>query len=288
MSTVFRSSYGKKIDGGAILPYNGGNRCCKWGVKMRQSVETILAKWKGIKKIRVVFCFLGVLLLLNAVLFTAVSNLHTGVFLTYALGLLFLLAGVFHPVLPKWIRILFYAGVCLAAVFVGALLLYGNLDTATYDEDVVLILGAGIRGEALNPHLQNRLDAALAYYGQNPDAVFVVSGGQGNGEGIPESLAMERYLLAKGIPAERILQENQATSTKENIRYAKELLDGYLDAPYRVTIITSDYHVYRATRIAKETGWDRVTHCGGATPLVLLLPNGLRECLAVVEQWLFS
>ena len=104
---------------------------------------------------------------------------------------------------------------------------FGFTDTVTYKEDAVIVLGAGLRGENLSLILRNRLDAAVEYYNENPEAVIVVSGGQGPDEDIPEAEAMERYLYEQGVPLNKIIKEDKSTSTEENFKFSKELLETY-------------------------------------------------------------
>lgn len=241
---------------------------------------------------RVGLILAGALLMVSAVLVLIRSNVHLGHILTFLLGALLAFYGIcLHsliPKLPKWIRYLFLIGVTVAILFAAFLLLYGTADTVTYNEDAVIVLGAGIHGEELTENLKNRLDRALAYYDKNPDAVFVVSGGQGPQEDIAESLAMERYLLSKGMPQSSIIQESNATGTYENFAYSKQLLDNYFNGSYTVTFITNDYHIYRAGGMAKAAGLENATHCHNATPWYMTVPNCLRECFAVVKFWIFE
>jgi hypothetical protein len=110
------------------------------------------------------------------------------------------------------------------------------IETVSSDEkaDFILVLGCGIFPDgSLTQTLQNRLDAALEYYNQHPDAVFVVSGGQGPKEPVPEATAMKNYLMSKGIPEEKILTESKSTSTNENMKFSKQIIEerfGQIDA----------------------------------------------------------
>ena len=62
---------------------------------------------------------------------------------------------------------------------------------------------------------------------------------------------MYRALLKKGISEDRLLKENQSTSTKENLTFSKQIiLEKQLST--EVMIITNDYHCYRAAYIAKQ------------------------------------
>ncbi len=69
------------------------------------------------------------------------------------------------------------AALCLIPlIFISFIALYGNIDTATYDEDVVIVLGAGISGETVSKKLAKRLDSAAAYHSKNPKALVIVCG----------------------------------------------------------------------------------------------------------------
>ena len=98
---------------------------------------------------------------------------------------------------------------------------------------------------------------------------------------------MERYLLEQGMPAEQIIKEQMATSTRENFLYSKEVLDRQFGGAYKVAFISSDYHSYRAKLIAKKVGFNEIAYLGSHTPWYQILPSGIRECLAVMKQWIF-
>lgn len=246
------------------------------------------------KALRIAFLVFGGLVTVNALAATVASTFHTGVFLNWCLGLVLLSRGIWDrfwtETVPKVFRFLCYGGGALVILFVCFLFVYGLTDTVTYDEDALIVLGAGVRGEQLSGTLQRRLDAAIDYAEKNPDAVIIVSGGQGSGETISEALAMERYLLSRGIPAERIRKEDLSTSTRENFQFSQTVLNDLNETqePRRVAFVTSDFHVFRAAFLARGAGFEQVTHLHSGTPLFLHLPNGLREAVAVVAQCFLS
>ena len=90
--------------------------------------------------------------------------------------------------------------------------------------DYVIVLGAGVNGSDPSLMLQNRIDRAFAYLTDNPDVICVVSGGQGDHEDISEAECMYRELTQMGIASERIWQENQSTSTVENLKFSVSLI----------------------------------------------------------------
>ncbi|UXR87255.1 YdcF family protein [Staphylococcus felis] len=119
-----------------------------------------------------------------------------------------------------------------------------------YDNATLLILGAGIYTEDVTPMLKQRLDRALQFARScQTSSYFVVSGGQGPDEPISEALAMKRYLISQGIPSSHILMEDQSTNTYTNMQYSKRYIKLY---PNPVVIITSEFHLLRALRLAQR------------------------------------
>ena len=241
---------------------------------------------------RYIFLIPGAVITINGIIASLFGYWNAGILLTYLLGILFLIPGsiwkTVQKCLPKWVLCVFYILIALGVFIISAFYLYGNFDTVTYTEDAVIVLGAGIRKEEVNKDLARRLDAAICYYEKNPDAVIVVSGGQGPGEDITEALAMERYLVEKGISKEKIIKEEQSTSTNENFRYCKEILDDYFEGDYRVAFITSDFHIFRAEQLAKHALFTAPAHAHSTTPWYTVLPSGLRECLGIIKMWLID
>lgn len=239
-----------------------------------------------------IFLFLGSCVLLNGIIASFFVNINAGILLTYLLGIFFLTLGCLwnhiQKRVPKWIRCGFFLLIAMGFAIISSFYLYGKIDTVSYNEDAVLVLGSGIRNEEVTKDLSLRLDRAIRYHNENPNAVIVVSGGKGSGENITEALAMERYLIEKGIPQEKILKEERSTSTAENFRFSKELLDCYFKSNYRVAFITSDFHIFRAKNLAKHFGFSNPSHMHGQTPWYTVLPNGLRECLGVIKMWLID
>ena len=79
------------------------------------------------------------------------------------------------------------------------------------------------------------------------------SGGQGSDETISEAEAMSRYMLDKGIPEYRIIKEDHSTTTMENLENCKKIIDSMEGRKY-TTLVTSNYHVYRALRYCRKIG----------------------------------
>ena len=138
-------------------------------------------------------------------------------------------------------------GVCVFALLEYQVVRYGRTDRTT-EPAAVIVLGAGVNGTTPSLSLQVRLQAALDYLADKPDIPVVVTGGQGPGEEITEARCMADWLIARGLDPERILLEEQAVNTQENIRFSKEILaDEGIDLTAPVAVVSADYHLYRAS-----------------------------------------
>ncbi len=119
-----------------------------------------------------------------------------------------------------------------------------------YGYDSIIVLGAQVKEDgSLSKQLELRLQKALEAY-KNSNVLIVVTGARGYNEPVEESIAMKEWLVQHGVPEEQIIAESQSTSTKENILYAKQLLENY--GKNKPVIVTSDYHLPRALAIAAD------------------------------------
>ena len=232
---------------------------------------------------------LGTALIINGLFLMFTSNLNIGNILTLVFGIILLCLSLFsrkiNKILPLWIKIAFTLGISFVVFLSSFLLIYGLSDTADYKEDAIIVLGAGVHGETPSPTLKDRLDTAVDYYNKNQDVIIVVSGGKGPQENVTEAFAMEKYLLTKGVKPQNILKEEKATSTYENFKYSKEILDEYFKKDYKTAFISNEYHIYRANGISKTAGIKDSTHIHSNTRWHSVVTGVLRECLAVSKFW---
>lgn len=237
---------------------------------------------------KIIFAVSGAAILLNGIALFFVSNVNLGNFLTVAMGAVILLTVLLFKRLAKWLKVLLIAGISIAVVFSSFLIIYGKNDNVTYREDAVIVLGAAVHGKTPSLTLKRRLDTAVEYHNQNPDAVIVVSGGQGAQEDITEAEAMQNYLVDKGVAADKIIKEEKATSTYENFVFSKEILNKKFGDDYTAAFITNEYHTLRASLCAKRADIENITHAHSNTNLSYLVSGVLRECLAVVKYLIFK
>lgn len=233
---------------------------------------------------RMIFSILGAIITLNGTIAAVTSNFNSGVLLTILLGIVLLIIGIFFghaAALPAWLRVIFFAGISLFVAVSAFLMIYGSIDNADGGEDALIVLGAGVHGRTPSRALRARLDAAAAYLAEHEDAYVVVSGGQGPQEDITEAEAMAEYLISHGIEEDRILREEAATSTYENFKNSRELIEQRSGSDAKAAFVTSEYHIFRAGLIAADCGLDGITHLHSSTLPSFWLPSLLRECLAI-------
>ncbi len=195
--------------------------------------------------------------------------------------------------LPRLVKITFFsvlgAGILLFVVLLVNVLTGFN-DYPDEDTDCVIVLGAKIRGEMVSKALADRLDAAYEYASSegNEDVLIIVSGGQGDDEITSEANVMKQYLVNKGLNEERILMEDKSVNTMQNLKFSYEIIKEKLGEDVKIAICTSNFHVYRATLLAKNMGLKNV--CGiAANTKAILLPNStVRECFALVKEWIIG
>lgn len=177
-------------------------------------------------------------------------------------------------------------------VMVAAVILLAGVETAFMikaattkpsEDATVVVLGCRAYGSRPSIMLATRLDAAYEYLVEHPDAVCIVSGGQGPDETMPEAECMYLYLTEKGIAPERIYQENQSTSTRENLLFSQEIIEAEGLNP-EIAIVTNEYHEYRASRVGNDLKME-CSAIPSKTPLWLFPTYYMRELYGILYEW---
>lgn len=151
--------------------------------------------------------------------------------------------------------------------------------------DYVIVLGANVRGTSPTLPLINRINSAYDYLIDNPDTKVICSGGQGKGEDITEAYAIYKRLIELGIHEDRIILEEKSTNTSENLMFSSKFINNETDT---IIIVSNDFHIYRACKIAKKSGIIDVY--GYSTKNFLLTTPGyyIREFFAVCKDFIFG
>lgn len=151
----------------------------------------------------------------------------------------------------------------------------------------VIVLGCKVRGTAPSRMLGRRIRAAYEKLESDPALIAVVSGGKGDNEEISEAQCMYNELTRMGISSDRIILEDQSTSTSENLRFSKKLLDenGITGTLY---IATDGYHELRAQILAKKEGLSDCFPAAAYTSWYLLPTYWVREWFGLAHAFVFG
>lgn len=193
-----------------------------------------------------------------------------------------------------WQRTLGKAVICIVTAVavvavgfatVGTVLMAKGAMNAPTQNTTAVVLGCKANGENPSRMLLKRLKAARKFLEENPEVKCIVSGGQGADETISEAKCMYLWLVKNGISADRIIMEDKSTSTRENLLYSREIIDEN-GLCRDITIITNEFHQYRAGLVADSLGLKHFA-VNGMSPIVLFPTYYVRELMAIAAEIVF-
>lgn len=140
-----------------------------------------------------------------------------------------------------------------------ALIIHASLGAENPQCRYIVVLGAKVNGTTPSLSLNERIAKAYDYLSTHPNTIAILSGGQGEDEGISEAECMYRNLTAKGIEPSRLWLEEKATSTWENLKFSLDLIEEKTGIrPTEIGLLSSEYHLFRASLFAKDCGVEAV------------------------------
>lgn len=164
--------------------------------------------------------------------------------------------GRIPKVLKRTIIVLFYIGMSVF-IIIEAVIIYNGHHYDKERPDYLMVLGAGLRGSKISTSLLYRLETAIEYNKLYPDVKIIVSGGQGPDEDISEAKAMKDYLVSQGIDKSLIISEDKSTNTYENFLFTKKILEDETGkGDFKVTVISNNFHMYRAKYLGEQVGFE--------------------------------
>ena len=178
-----------------------------------------------------------------------------------AVILFYTLMPLVAPRLPRFTRVtmgivtgLLVLGLAAAAV-TEAVIIKASFGNPGEEADYLVVLGAKVRSDGPSVSLWDRICAAYTYLDEHPGVTAVLSGGQGTDEPITEAECMYRELVELGIDPERLWIEDAASSTWENLNFALDLIEEKTgQRPEKLGVLSSEYHLFRASLFAKACG----------------------------------
>jgi len=121
---------------------------------------------------------------------------------------------------------------------------------------MAVIFGNALKQDGTpKPILAARLDVGASCFQAGDCPTLFVSGGI-DGPGLDEAVAMRDYLLARGVPADRIIVDNQGDNTLATARNAVRYMQEHEMS--RVMLVSQYYHLPRAQLAFESVGAKQV------------------------------
>ncbi len=183
------------------------------------------------------------------------------------------------------LRKLFTACLILGLIVAGiteAFILRASFGDPEEECDYLVVLGAKVRESGPSVSLWDRIYGARDYLQAHPNVIAIVSGGRGSDEPMTEAQAMYDELVKLGVDPSRIWIEDQATSTWENLNFSLNLIEEKTGTrPTKIGILSSEYHLFRASLLAKECGVESVGIPARTSKVSQKINHFLREIAGV-------
>jgi uncharacterized SAM-binding protein YcdF (DUF218 family) len=98
-----------------------------------------------------------------------------------------------------------------------------------------------------------QIELAYEWWQKFPNARLIMSTGDNQGLGIPNSTVMADYAVSLGLPRENVIEEDRSRTTVENLQYSMQIIrEQNLKQP---TLVTLDLYTRRAAATARKLGW---------------------------------
>ncbi|MCH5316786.1 MAG: YdcF family protein [Eubacterium sp.] len=232
---------------------------------------------------------LGFILLLWYLAPLAAGIFNVGNALGIVGSVLMILFGFYCDKIPAGFK---YGVFTFVALMLAVIVIPFSFNLVKYSEyktdegaQTVIVLGCKVNGTVPSKYLYDRCKAAAEYLNENPDAVAILSGGQGSDEAISEAQCMENVLTDMGIDKSRLYKEDKSTNTMENIAFSGKIIEEN-GLSTEVVIVTNEFHEYRAKLFCDRVGLSFHSHCSHSS-LYTFLTYYTRELLGIVKEHVF-
>ena len=191
-----------------------------------------------------------------------------------------------HKKIHRVLAMILCAGMLFYTITFSVFFVYVNTTRDSFPEDgrfVAVVFGARTFGYMPGRSLATRLVRTLDLLNEYPEAVCVVSGGQGKNETIAEADAMKDFLIKRGIDGSRIFAERHSSDTIENINNSLDVISQNGLGGLPVVCVSSGYHLPRIRFLAARAGCDAYICASKSPSLFYLVSDSVREYMAWVK-----
>ena len=172
--------------------------------------------------------------------------------------------------------------VLIPSFTLAALIMSHMRDVPSGEVENIIVPGLALENGRPSRELINRLDAARDYALVHSRTTLILSGGNGGSGAISEAQVMRDILLLKGVALLRIRIEDQSIDTIANLANVARMVD-----PRKpVLLVTSGYHMLRASGLARASGFQTVRGLASRCDLIFLPANVTWEVICLVNNLL--
>ena len=144
----------------------------------------------------------------------------------------------------------------LGILLVGSYATYRISAQGQIDEqrpaDAIVVMGAAQYDGRPSPIFAARIDHAVSLYRAGVAPMLVVTGGKADGDRTTEAASARDYAIARGVPSDAILVEDQSRTTQQSIRLVGTLLRA--NGLSQAVFVSDRPHMLRVLRMAHDDG----------------------------------
>lgn len=133
--------------------------------------------------------------------------------------------------------------------------------TASIDDahraDAIAVFGAAEYAGRPSPVLHARLDKAVALYNRGIAPYLVTLGGSNRDAGRSEGSVGRDYLLANGIPFDKIVAETHSFDTEQQVQDLSEIAAS--EGWSRIVVVSDGTHLFRIALLCERAGLEVYT-----------------------------
>lgn len=154
-------------------------------------------------------------------------------------------------------------GLCLLGILLWFGWVYLQIDKVAHEDqaqtaDAIAVFGAAQYSGRPSPVLHARLDHAVALYKRRIAPIIITLGGGGEpGSGTTEGGVGRDFLLANGVPFDKIIAETRSVDTEQQVDRLAAIADS--DNLRHIVVVSDATHLFRIRELCRQAGLDVYT-----------------------------
>ncbi len=111
---------------------------------------------------------------------------------------------------------------------------------------------------------QSCCDIAIDLWQQHQNSKIIMSTGDNQFLGVPNSDVMVNYAKKKGVPQSNLISEKESVNTYENLIFSKQIINkSHPGVSPHITLVAYDLHMRRVVATAKKIKIDNLSWISG-------------------------